>query len=302
LWEDKVDRRTFLIVAGGLAAFTACAKAPPLPSPTPSATDAEQPQILFWSGSTPIEESVRAVLAEASAAMGFAPTQSDIQTADVNGMLFDLAANPNAVALGFATTLLQDLRSGQEQPTPDEILKELATAIQDSAALLGTSPLDGRIVWVVNPDSKLKSLADLQQWSAEKTKPVAVPTFVGPRPDGIPSLTVVYAANVEAKYIDDPLARRESLTRKDVEVAAFRACDFSELEGLRVLEDPTGITLDDPMVIMLNHDLPDSQPQAVLAFTDAWKAITPENFASLEAQFATGAAPAEAAKQWLSEH
>jgi hypothetical protein len=289
------------MVAGGAVALTACAKAPPLPSPTPSVTTSDRPQILFWSGSTPIEESARAVLAESAAAMGYAPTQSDIQTADVNGMLFDLAAKPNAVALGFATTLLQDLRSGQELPAPNELLQELATAIQDSAALLGTSPLDGKIVWVVNPDSTLKSLADLQQWSAKATKQVAVPTFVGPRSDGIPSLTVVYAASVEAKYIDDPLARREALTRKDVEIAAFRACDFSELEGLRVLEDPTGITLDDPMVIMLNRALPDSQPQAVLAFTDAWKAITPENFASLETQIATGTPPDTAAKQWLAE-
>jgi hypothetical protein len=288
------------MMAGGFAALAACSKAPPVSGPTPQVSVTPRQQLLFWSGSTPIEESVRAVLAAGIDAVGFDAVESDIQTADVNGMLFELSANPNAVAIGFANTLLQDLQSGQKLNSPGELLNELASEIQESAVVLAASPLDGKIVWAVNPASKLKSLADLQKWSADQTKQVAVPTFVGPRLDGIPSLAVVYNAKIEAKFIDDPLARQEALTTGAVELAGFRACDFSELEGLRLLDDPTGISQPDPMVLLLNPGLPDAQPEAVLAFTDVWKAITPQNFAALETQFAAGADPIPAAKQWLA--
>jgi hypothetical protein len=297
-----MDRRAFLGVAGGLVALSACAKTPPpnVVEPTPTPTPTPKVKLSFYSGSTPVEKAVRGVLAQATTDAGYDPSVDDIQTADVNGMLLDLSDDPAGISLGFATSLLNSLASGQEAPAADELLPTLAALVAGSATILSTTPLDGKIVWAVPASSELTSLADLKKWSAKETKNVSVPTFVGSRPDGIPSLAVVYGANIEAQYADDPLDRRRRLNAGEVELAAFRACDFSELDGLRILEDPTGVTATDPMVVLLNPALPDAHPEAVLAFTAALKEITPENFASVEADVAAGKDAATVASDWLN--
>lgn len=297
-----MDRRAFLGVAGGLLALSACAKTPPpniVVEPTPTPTPTPKVKLSFYSGTTPIEQAVRGVLAQATTNAGYDPALKDINPADVNGLLLDLDEDKAGVAVGFATTLWQLLASGSEPPAPDDLLPTLAGLVQGSATMLSTTPLDGKIVWAVSDSSSLTSLSGLKKWSKEVKQEVAVPTFVGSRTDGIPALAVIYEANIEAAYDDDPIHRRELLDTGEVEVAAFRACDFSELLGLRILEDPTGVGVSDPLVVLMNPALPDEHPEAVLAFTAALKAITEENFADVENDIAIGRDSAQTAADWL---
>ncbi|MCL1838513.1 MAG: hypothetical protein FWG47_04250 [Propionibacteriaceae bacterium] len=298
-----MHRRAFVLAVAGLFAFAACSAAPPIATPTPTPTPTlERPALHFWSGSTIAEKTVRAVIAQTTQRVGYAPELKNVNPSDVNGLLYDLADSPNAVAIGFAVTMLRDLGGGLEPPAPDDVLSLLASEIQDSAQLLATTPLDGRIVWAVAADSPLTSLADLKAWSAAAPKPIAIPTFVGSRSDGIPSLEVVYEANVEIKYQDDALKRSEALLSGAVEVAAFRACDFTELAGFKLLEDPAGITVSDPMVVLLSPGLADAHPEAVLAFSDVLKKINEANFTDLQSKVASGVDTESWVNSWLIEY
>ncbi|MDR1710374.1 MAG: hypothetical protein LBR58_00695 [Propionibacteriaceae bacterium] len=297
-----MDRRQFLISLGGLAALAGCAQTMPETTPTPTVTPTPKTVLKIWSGSTPVERAVREVLAAAVVAADYEAETKDVVTDGVEALMYELQADPLAMTLGFAGTMLDALPAVDEPPPPDELLATLAAAVEESATLLKTTPLDGKLVWAVLPETGLTSLAELKQWTAPAPKTIGISAAAGAKSDGYPALTVTYGAALETVLIASPTNRAERLRSGELDIAGFRACESAELAGFTILEDTLGLGESDPMVTMVNPALPEAEPAAILAVTDALKKITPENFAALEKAVAGGADAKVQAAAWLASH
>ncbi len=301
-----MDRRQFLLGAFAFVALAGCSRQePPLVEksvrPSPTATTPTPQAMAVAAGTTPAESLLGALLEQALTARGFAGQPIPLPSGGAYGLSEAIKAGAMAFSVGFAWTLLSPVLTNSEPPDPGDYVPTLASKLQpDGVALLQDSPADGSLVWAVAPKASTASLNDLARW--KKGKKVSVPSFAVSRPDGVPGLAVAYGATLTVVKDDDPAARRRALLAGDVALAAFRACDAAEIAGLKRLDDPLGITLPDPMIVLFDDRVTDAEPSAVLAVTDTLTALGDAQLASLEKQVAQGVSPAQVAADWIASH
>ncbi|MDR1833417.1 MAG: hypothetical protein LBQ92_02010 [Propionibacteriaceae bacterium] len=288
------------------ATASATPSADPNADPTPSAEPL--PQLTVAAGTTPAEQLLGAVAAQALLTAGVEGVL--IPAPESNELLEQLADGTIAFYPGFTATLLEQNLGGDEPPAPDEVPGVLAAKVGPEISLLQPTALDGQLVWASCAEAEegqlvFKTWGDIFGANVDwQTGPTGmVPGFAMTRSDGVPGVEAVYTPEGSKwNWVqqDDPAARRAALLSLEATVAAFRAIDYPFLDGLNVLEDTRGFGMADPVAVLFTSTLADSNPQAVLAVDKVFQAFTAEGFAQLEAQVVSGQPAAQVAAAFVA--
>ncbi len=197
----------------------------------------------------------------------------------------------------FAATLLQDYSNDPPPTEAAETITQLATAVGPELGVLQTGAVDGGLVWAADPDSGLASLTELAELPAGSA--AVAPGFAMTSASGVPALQVAYGAELLVQPVEDPAERAAALTEGSV-TAAFRRTESIDLDGLTELADPIGVTVPDPLVVVLSAEFAQQRPDAVLVLDAVQQVLTNESLAELAAAAAVdGRDPAILA--WLGD-
>ncbi|MCA0252585.1 MAG: hypothetical protein LCH76_09920 [Actinobacteria bacterium] len=230
-----------------------------------------------------------------------------LQASDDPAVTTEVVAGTETLALGdnspmampaFAGTLLQEFSNQPLPAEPAETIAYLATEVAPEVGVLETSWVDGGLVWAATPDSGLASLSDL---AVLPQVVAAVPSFAVDSSVGVPVLQAAYNAKATAEQLDDPAERAAALADGSATIAAFRRTESIDLEGLVELEDPVGVGVPDPLVVVVSAEFADQRPDAVLVLDAVQQALTNDSFAELTAAAAADGLDTAIAA-WLGDH
>jgi hypothetical protein len=229
-----------------------------------------------------------ALLTGAVAGLGTAALGADWRTA--------LGERGICAAPLFAGTAWAQL-SDADEPS-DDVVGDLAGLLEPDVSVMAAGGLDGSLVWLARSSSGVTSLEQLAR--AYQGKVAAVPSFAVDRADGLPGLELIYGTQATHVVEDDPVARAALVTSGKAAFCAVRKIDYPGTDRLVELDDPSGMTATDPVVLGVNAAWADADPKAVLELNAVLKALTDADLVALQRQVAGGSARPDVAHRWLA--